>query len=100
MICPRLARSLRVIGSVVAKSANLIEVNRPFADQNGCASYPSCLDDTILLFRTSDECARSPHLDSLGDSPAETPAAVLVVVGQKSGENAVSTASSWVFRNP
>src|SRR6185312_13067921 len=100
MICPRLARSLRVIFSAVPKNANLVEVNRPFADQDGGASDPRRLDDTILLFRTSDQCARPPHLNSLGDSPAETPVAVLVVVSQKSGESTVSAASSWVFRNP
>src|SRR6266576_717256 len=99
MICPRLARSLRVIFSAVAKNANLVEVNRPFADQDRGASDPGRLNNTIFLFRTSDQCTRPPHLNSLGDSPTETAVAVLAVVSQKPSESTISAASSWVFRN-
>src|ERR1044072_442297 len=100
MICPRLARSLRVICSGVAKNANLVEVNRPFADQDCGASDPSRLDHTILLFRTSHQCTRPPHFNSLGNSPTETPVGLLTVVSQQSGQSTVSAASSWIFRNP
>src|SRR5215470_10526522 len=109
MICPRLARSLRFMRRALryiikalnkkrSACANLVEVKEPLAYEDACASDPRCLNDTIFLFRTSDQSTRPPHLDALRNPPSKTSIRLRIVVREQSGQCTVRASSRWIFR--
>src|SRR5262249_16026415 len=79
--------------------ANLVEVNEPLANQDACASNVRCLNDAVLLFRTSNQRTRSAHLDPLCDAPNKAAVRLSIVVSEQSGQRAISASGRWVFRN-
>src|SRR5205814_8104633 len=77
----------------------LVNLDEAFAYHDARSADPRCLNASVRILGASQESARTPHLDSLGDAPAKIPVRLFAVVGQQSGQCAIGASSSRVFRN-